>query len=458
LCLQRWLSARSFTGEAKNHLDVRRYQRRQHFQFMESTMVFRSVSAKQASVSFIVTVACMAGVSACGGGSSGGGSTGSAGSAAGTSSGTQQSGTVYADAPLVVDKQEVVAVKATVDANLQNPWGIATAPGLPFWIADNNSNVATLYSGTGTDETSAVTGSTNTGVAIPASAAGVPANPTGQVYNGTGGFLITTSSGKETALFIYDGEGGTIAAWAKDSGASATTAYDDGIANGTEHAVYKGLALGSVGGAEYLYATDLHNNKVDVFDTNFAKPAAMQGKFVDPTLPGGFVPFGIAAVNGQLFVTYTMQDTAKHDEIPGAGLGYVDVFDFSGNFVSRFASGGALNAPWGVAVAPTGFASLAGNVLIGNFGDGTINIFKPQGASLATSAGPLTAGGGKPLAFDGLWSLVFGNGDADKPATTLFYTAGFANQTDGVFGSITLDTTSTPAAPPPTSPPPTSPY
>jgi uncharacterized protein (TIGR03118 family) len=103
--------------------------------------------------------------------------------------------------------------------------------------------------------------------------------------------------------------------------------------NGADHAVYKGLALGAVDGAQYLYATDLHNNKINVFDTNFSKPAAMQGKFIDPGMPTGFVPFGITPVNGQLFVTYAMQDSAKHDEVTGAGLGYVDIFDFSGNFI-----------------------------------------------------------------------------------------------------------------------------
>jgi uncharacterized protein (TIGR03118 family) len=321
---------------------------------------------------------------------------------------------------------------------------LATAPGLPFWVADNNGNVASLYSGTGKIETSAVTGSNATAIAIPASAAGVPANPTGQVYNGGGGFLITTSKGEETALFMFDGEGGTIAAWAQDSGATAVTAYDDGVDNGTEHAVYKGLALGTVGGANFLYASDLHNNKIDVFDTTFAKPAAMQGKFVDPTMPAGFVPFGITALNKQLYVTYAMRDPALHDEVTGAGMGYIDVYDFSGNFVSRFASAGALNAPWGIAAAPAGFGTFEGDLLIGNFGDGTINIYTPNGTSLATSKGPLTDAAGTTVAIPGLWSLVFGNGDADKPDTTLFYTAGFADQTDGVFGSIAVSSTSTP--------------
>jgi uncharacterized protein (TIGR03118 family) len=383
---------------------------------------------RRASALAGVSFAFVIGVAACGGGGGGGGQMSS------------QATMGFTDNALVTDKAEVVATAHTIDGNLQNPWGIAFQPGLPFWIADNNSNLTTLYSGTGNIETQAITGSASLGVAIPASAAGVPANPTGQVYNGSGGFLIQTKNGAETALFIFDGEGGTISAWAQDSGPTAVTAFDDGVANGDNHAVYKGLAIGTVSGATYLYATDLHNNKVDVFDTNFSKPAAMQGKFVDPGIPAGFAPFGITALNGQLYVSFAKQDAALHDEITGAGLGYVDVFDFSGNLVAQFASAGVLNAPWGMAIAPSGFGSLAGDVLIGNFGDGTINIFAPNGTALATSVGALTGTAGNALVFQGLWALVFGNGDADKPLTTLFYTAGFADQTDGVFGSITVST------------------
>jgi uncharacterized protein (TIGR03118 family) len=375
--------------------------------------------AVRATSSLVVGAACALAV-ACGGG------------------GGNQTTTGFADSALVANNAGVIATASTLDANLSNPWGLVTSPGLPFWIADNNSNLATLYSGTGQIQTTAVTGSNTVGISIPASAAGVPANPTGQVYNGNGGFLIATSKGQETALFMFAGEGGTIAAWAKDSGAAAVTSYDDGVDNSTHHAVYKGLALGTVNGASFLYATDLHNSKIDVFDTNFAKPADMQGKFKDPTMPAGFVPFGIVALNSQLYVTYAMQDAAKHDETTGAGLGYVNVFDFSGNFVSRFASAGPLNAPWGIALAPAGFGSFAGDLLIGNFGDGTINIFAPNGTSLATSMGPLAVNNGTPFAVPGLWSLAFGDGDSDKPLTTLFYTAGFANQTDGVFGSIAV--------------------
>ena len=404
---------------------------------MKSNYLQKSLVVVPAAVTVFGTLL----VAACGGDG------GSMGSSPGTSTGSQQTSTVFTDTALVVDKSDIVASAKTVDANLQNPWGIAVATGLPFWIADNNSNLSTLYSGAGDIETQEVTGSTSKGIAIPASAAGVQANPTGQVYNGSGSFLIATGKGQESALFLFDGEGGTIAGWAMDSGVTAVTAYDDGIANGANHAVYKGLALATVNGATFLYATDLHNNKVDVFDTNFAKPADMQGKFVDSTIPNGFVPFGISTVKDQLYVTYAMQDTAKHDEVAGAGLGYVDVFDLSGNLVSRFASAGALNAPWGIAVAPSGWGSLAGNVLIGNFGDGKINIFTTNGTQLATSVGALKGSNGQPFAFPGLWSLVFGNGDSDKPLTTLFYTAGFASQTDGVFGTITPSTSTTTTTP-----------
>jgi uncharacterized protein (TIGR03118 family) len=394
-------------------------------------ILYRSITSR-ASVSAPLGIVCALTVVACGGG---GGSAGPA---------VPPAAMGFTDTALVSNNNAILATAKTIDANLKNPWGIAVAPGAPFWIADNNSNLSTLYSGIGANETQAITGSPNIGIAIPASAAGVQANPTGQVYNGDGGFLIPTSHGQESAVFIFDGEGGTIAAWANDSGATAVTAYDDGVANAGNHAVYKGLAIGTVGGATYLYATDLHNNKVDVFDTNFAKPAAMQGKFVDPSIPAGFVPFGIQALNGNLYVTFAKQDSAKHDETTGAGLGYVDVFDFSGNLVSQFASAGALNAPWGIALAPAGFGSLQGDVMIGNFGDGTISIFSPNATALANFEGPLMSTAGEPITFPGLWSLAFGNGDADKPVTTLFYTAGFADQTDGVFGGITLTSNPTP--------------
>jgi uncharacterized protein (TIGR03118 family) len=375
-----------------------------------------------AAAASAVVAACTLTLAACGGGGGGGG---------GMSMTPPPPAPGFADTALVSDATGVVLTNTTIDSNLQNPWGVAFAPGNPFWISDEASNVTTLYTGTGQIVTGSASGlGTNAGITIPVNSLGGAANPTGQVFNGTGGFAV----GGQSMAFILDGQGGTISGWA--GGAAAVTAFDDTIAHPGSPAVYKGLAIGAVSGANFLYATDFHNNKVDVFDTNFAEPALMQGKFVDagtPALPAGFAPFGITAVNNQLYVTYAMQDAAAHDEVLGAGLGYVDIFDMSGNFVNRFASAGALNAPWGVAVAPTGFGSMAGDVLIGNFGDGHINAYTTAGATV----GALAVNNGGTVALPGLWTLVFGNGDTDKPMTTLFYTAGFANQTDGVFGTIT---------------------
>src|SRR3984957_20494807 len=176
-------------------------------------MKLHRIIPRDVSTSFAVGAACALSLAGCGGGGSSGGISGS--------QMTQQTTSGFVDTALVSNKTGAVTTATTIDANLSNPWGLVTAKGLPFWIADNNSNVASLYSGTGQIETNAVTGSSATAITIPASGAGVPANPTGQVYNGTSGFLITTSKGQETALFIFDGEGGTIAAWAQDSGATA---------------------------------------------------------------------------------------------------------------------------------------------------------------------------------------------------------------------------------------------
>ena len=369
----------------------------------------RATATSAVSAIFVLSVA------ACGGGSGGGG-------------GSATTSTGLTDAALASDG---VIAAAHTDANLQNAWGVAAAPGGPFWIADNNSNKATLYDGTGTPQALVVT--------IPAGTNG-PANPTGQVFNGTTDFVITTTTGSAPAQFIFAGEGGTITGWAQTvSGTTATIAYDDAAGG----AVYKGLALANNGTANQLYATDLHNAKVDVFDTNFHK-VALPGAFADPMIPAGFAPFGIQLLNNQLYVTYAMQDATAHDETLGAGLGYVNVFDVNGTLVKRFASAGALNAPWGIAMAPAGFGSAAGNLLIGNFGDGAINRFNPATGS---SLGAVALSSGKPLLIPGLWALVFGNGAANQPTSALFYTAGPNNQVDGVFGRIDAVTVS--SAPPP---------
>jgi uncharacterized protein (TIGR03118 family) len=376
------------------------------------------MNLQRSIVARVVGFASALALAACGGGGGGGGSAGA----------TMAQATTLTDAALVSDG---VIAAAHTDSNLQNAWGLAAAPGGPFWVADNNSNKATVYDGTGTPQPLVVS-----------IAAGIngPANPTGQIFNSTTDFVITTSTGSTPAQFILAGEGGTITAWAQSvSGSTATVAYDDGAGG----AVYKGLALANNGTANHLYATDLHGAKVDVFDTQFHK-VTLSGTFADPMIPAGFAPFNIVELNNQLWVTYAKQDATAHDETLGAGLGFVNVFDNNGALVKRFASGGALNAPWGMVVAPAGFGAVANMLLIGNFGDGTINSFDPVSGQ---SMGAVTLASGNKLSIPGLWALAFGNGSNNQAATSLFYTAGPTNQVDGVFGRI--DAVTMTSAPPP---------
>ncbi len=354
---------------------------------------------------------CVMSVAACGGG--------------GGSSGAQPATTGLTDTALASNG---VIAAAHTDVNLQNAWGIAAAPNGVFWIADNNSNESTAYDGTGAPRAPVVS-----------IAAGVngPANPTGVVFNRTNDFVITTATGSQPAQYLFAGEGGTINGWAQTvSGTNAPVAYDDGAGG----AVYKGLALLNDGTANHLYATDLHNAKIDVFDAGFNK-VTRAGTFADSTIPAGFAPFNIVALGNQLYVSYAKEDATAHDEVLGAGLGYVNIFDANGTFVKRFASTGSLNAPWGIAMAPAGFGAAAGDLLIGNFGDGAINYFDP---ATGQRLGAISLASGKQLIIPGLWALAFGNGATNQPATDLFYTAGPTNQTDGVFGSIKVVTSSSP--------------
>ena len=312
---------------------------------------------------------------------------------------------------------------AHTDVNLKNPWGVAFNPKGFAWVADNGTNVATLYDGNGVPQSLIVT--------IPAGKNG-SASPTGIVFNGTQSFTVTENGKSGTAAFIFAGEGGTITAWAPAvAPTSAFVMYDDG----TGGAVYKGLALAAMNNSSFLYATDFHNNKIDVFNTAFTK-VAMPGAFSDPAIPAGFAPFGIQAIGANLFVTYAMQDAAKHDDVAGTGLGMVDMYDTAGNLKQRFATGSPLNAPWGVAQAPGNFGSMSGAILIGNFGDGTINAFN---ASSGQSMGPLNGSNGSPLVEHGVWGIAFGNDLSNQPSNTLFFAAGPNDEADGVYGRIDLN-------------------
>jgi uncharacterized protein (TIGR03118 family) len=342
-----------------------------------------------------------------------------------------QSATLTINAPSAFSMSSLVsdgAVAAvTTDANLKNPWGIVFAPGAPVWVANNGTQTSTLYDGNGNKI--ALT------VSLPAAT-----DATGIVNNtSTTDFAVTNGTTTAPARFIFAGENGTITGWAPTVDAThALVGYDDAAGG----AVYTGLAIANDGAANHLYAADFHNNKVDVFDAAFAK-VVVAGGFTDATLPAGYAPFGIQAVQigGQtrIVVTYAQVDPASGDEVPGAGFGLVNVFDTAGTLVTHLvATGGALNAPWGITLAPANFGSLSGALLIGNFGDGVIHGYDPAtGAVLGT----LQDGAGQPIATPGLWGMAFGSGARNQPTTTLFFAAGIADEVDGLYGRIDLGAT-----------------
>jgi uncharacterized protein (TIGR03118 family) len=327
------------------------------------------------------------------------------------SSGTAQN--AYLQHNLVSDLPGMADV---TDTNLVNPWGISFSATSPFWIADNGTGLSTLYNSTGMVQSLVVT------IPPPAGQPG-PAAPTGTIANTVPGFLAT---GTNTAHFLFATEDGTISAWS--SSTSAVLKVDYSLSN----SVFKGLAAGVNNGTNYLYVTDFHNGQVDVFNTNYLQ-VALAGGFSDPGLPAGYAPFGIQNVAGELYITYALQDSHQHDDVPGPGNGYVDEFDTGGNLIQRFASQGSLNSPWGIALAPLGFGPLSGDILIGNFGDGHINAFDPaSGEWLAT----LNGADGTPFQVNGLWAIAFGNGHSGGKVQTLYFTAGINNENDGLFGSL----------------------
>lgn len=309
---------------------------------------------------------------------------------------------------------DIPGLAARTDPNLVNPWGISFSGTSAFWVSDAGTGKSTLYNTAGVPQALVVT--------IPGPGDGSPGVPTGQVFNtsaGTGAF--------NGDLFIFASEAGTIAGWRGALGTTAETLVN----NSATGASYLGIALGNTGGNAYLYAANFGNSRIDVIP-NGAAPA-LSGSFLDPTLPVDYAPFNIQRIGSNLFVTYALRG-ADGDEVPGAGRGYVDMFDLNGNLVQRFASNGLLNAPWGLALAPSTFGQFGGNLLVGNFGDGTINAF-----NIATGAytGTLRDANGNPLVNRGLWGLTFGNGGQGGDPNTLYLAAGIQRETHGLFASVT---------------------
>ncbi|HEX5420008.1 MAG TPA: TIGR03118 family protein, partial [Gammaproteobacteria bacterium] len=236
------------------------------------------------------------------------------------------------------------------------------------------------------------------------------------------------------ARFIFVTEGGQILGWAPNvNTGTAFLAVDNSAGGGTGHAIYKGAALSGDGTSHLLYAADFHNGRIDVFDGNFQAVALAAGAFADPSLPPGFAPFGIQAINGDIYVTYAMQDQNAEDDVAGTGLGFVDVFDPKGTLVKRLIQGGVLNAPWGLALAPASFGPFGSALLVGNFGDGSINAFSPITGELL---GTLSDASGMPIRIEGLWAIQFGNGLLGQETNALFASAGPADEQHGTYSVI----------------------
>ncbi len=309
---------------------------------------------------------------------------------------------------------DIAGISPFTDANLVNPWGIAASSGSPWWVSDNGSGLSTLYDGTGKPQALVVM--------VPQWDGTPGGSPDGIVFNGTSDFQINGNA----THFLFATEDGTIQGWS--SGTSTVIAV-----NNFPGAVYKGLALGSTGGANYLYAANFRNASVDVFDKNFAPHSFGAGAFTDPTLPSGYAPFNVANLgNGQIAVAYAQQDADKHDDVPGIGKGYVTVYDSSGNLMFRFQHVIYDNAPWAMVVAPNGFGGFGGDILVGMFGSGAIAIYDPTGKFLGILFDPYNLN----LGINGLWGLGFGNGGSSGPKTTLYFAAGTFDEVHGTFGSI----------------------
>jgi uncharacterized protein (TIGR03118 family) len=313
---------------------------------------------------------------------------------------------------------DVLGLGAHFDPNLRNPWGIASTGTSPFWLADNATGLATIYTSDGTPQALVVT--------IPPTP-GSPANtigsPTGTVFNSTG---ASFTSFDDVDLFLFATEGGTIAGWRGALGTAGETLFDDSASG----ASYTGIAVSGSGAGALLYAADFANGRIATYN---AAGGSIVGGFTDPVLPAGYSPFNIQNLGGTLFVTYAMIDPNTGDEVPGPSFGFVDEYDLTGNLILRLVSGGALNAPWGLALAPAGFGPFGGALIVGNFGDGRINAFNPTtGAFLGT----LSDSVGDPLEIEGLWGLRFGNGGNGGLPDTLYFAAGINGEADGLFGSI----------------------
>ena len=307
---------------------------------------------------------------------------------------------------------DIPGLAANTDPQMKNPWGSSFGPTTPFWISNQVSNVSNLYNGAGA----------KLGLSV-----STPPSPTGQVFNSSPSFLLSNGS---KALFIFDTLSGNIAAWNQALGTSGTVPAQV-VFTATDGAVFTGLALGNNGASDLLYAADFRNAKIDVFNSSFA-PTTVSGGFTDPNLPAGYSPYNIQTVAGNLYVEYDKVDPTTHRPTTTPNTGIVDVFNMNGTLVQRLATDTHLNSPWGVTQAPPGFGTFGGDILVGNFGDGTISAFDGTGNFVGT----LSNQAGNPIVNSGLWALNFRASGSGFDPNALFINAGINNEADGLFAEI----------------------
>jgi len=320
-------------------------------------------------------------------------------------------------ASLTSDTPDVPAVHN--DPNIENAWGLSSGPGTEWWVANNGTGKATLYNGDGVPDSLVIT--------IPPAIGNGTGLPTGQVFNGTTGF--------SNAQFIFSTEDGSISAW---TGAGTAVIKVNNSASG---AVYKGLAMGTFNGNNFLYATNFHTGRVEVYDSNFHL-AHLNGSFRDAKIPAGYAPFGIQQISGHIFVTYALQDATKTGDVSGEGHGIIDVFNPDGSLLHRLVKGGSLNSPWGMARIPGGFLKFKHDVAVGNFGDGRIQVFDPD---TGEARGFLRkSSNGHIIGIAGLWGLGFGNDGLAGSSHDLFFTAGPNDESAGLFGKLVISGSTAP--------------
>jgi len=318
---------------------------------------------------------------------------------------------------------DIPGMAAITDPNLVNPWGLSSSGGSPIWVANNGTATSTLY-----NTADAKVGLT---VTIPMPDNTTPGGtPTGTVFNTSTSatdFVVVDGTKSAPSRFLFATEDGTVLGW--NPAVKPTTAVV--AVNNSGSAIYKGLTNGTVGTANFLYAANFHQGTVDVWNGAWVQQH-WAGAFTDPGLPAGFAPFGIQNIGGWIYVTYAMQDADAEDEVDGPGLGFVDIYGTDGTFIRRFASGGTLNAPWGLSAAPANFGNFHDTILVGNFGDGRINAYSPDGRF----RGQLKSETNAPIQIDGLWGLRVGNGGNGGNTDSLYFAAGIDHEQHGLYGKI----------------------